>query len=114
VLKNIKETCLDYLKNQATQQINKKRNLRKMERRVIKFNLMGAIFVLLLIIAAIVGIIAKVLIIYGLFCLIKLFGVFPQKAIQTLQKSMSLIQLITATIGCMIGFGIYKLEGLKK
>lgn len=65
-------------------------------------------------ISAIVGILAKVLIIYGLFCLIKLFGVFPPKAIPTLQKSMSLIQLITATIGCIIGFGIYKLEGIKK
>ena len=64
--------------------------------------------------SAIVGIIAKVLIIFGLFSLIKLFGVFPQKAIPTLQKSMSLIQLITATIGCIIGFGIYKLEGRKK
>ena len=64
-------------------------------------------------ISAIVGIMAKVLIIYGLFCLIKLFGVFPQKAIPTLQKSMSLIQLITATIGCTIGFVIYKLEGRK-
>ena len=63
--------------------------------------------------SAIVGIIAKVLIIFGLFSLIKLFGVFPQKAIPTLQKSMSLIQLITATIGCVIGFTIYKLEGLK-
>lgn len=64
--------------------------------------------------SAIVGIIAKVLIIFGLFSLIKLFGVFPQKAIPTLQKSMSLIQLITATIGCVIGFTIYKLEGIKK
>lgn len=64
--------------------------------------------------SAIVGIIAKVLIIFGLFSLIKLFGVFPQKAIPTLQKSMSLIQLITATIGCIIGYAIYKLEGIKK
>lgn len=64
--------------------------------------------------SAIVGIIAKVLIIFGLFSLIKLFGVFPQKAIPTLQKSMSLIQLITATIGCIIGYAIYKIEGIKK
>jgi len=64
--------------------------------------------------SAIVGIIAKVLIIFGLFSLIKLFGVFPQKAIPTLQKSMSLIQLITATIGCVIGYAIYKIEGIKK
>ena len=64
--------------------------------------------------SAIVGIIAKVLIIFGLFSLIKLFGVFPQKAIPTLQKSMSIIQLITATIGCIIGYAIYKLEGIKK
>ena len=55
--------------------------------------------------AAVLGIITKVLIIFGLF---------PEKAIPTLQKSMSVIQLITATIGCIIGFAIYKIEGLKK
>ena len=64
--------------------------------------------------AAVLGIITKVLIIFGLFSLIKVFGAFPEKAIPTLQKSMSVIQLITATIGCIIGFAIYKIEGLKK
>ena len=65
-------------------------------------------------IAAVVGIVSKVLIIFGLFSLIKLFGAFPAKAIPTLQKSMSVIQLLTATMGCIIGFGIYKIEGMKK
>ena len=65
-------------------------------------------------VSAVMGIAAKVLIIFGLFSLIKLFGVFPAKAVPTLQKSMSVIQLITATIGCSIGFAIYKIEGAKK
>ena len=65
-------------------------------------------------VSAVVGIIAKVLIIFGLFNLIKLFGVFPAKAVPTLQKSMGLIQLITATIGCVIGYVIYKIEGAKR
>lgn len=65
-------------------------------------------------VSAVVGIIAKVLIIFGLFNLINLFGVFPAKAVPTLQKSMGLIQLITASIGCVIGYAIYKIEGAKK
>ena len=63
--------------------------------------------------AGIAGIIVKVAIIFGYFSILKVFGAFQEKAIPMLQKSMSLIQLITATIGMIISFGIYKLEGKK-
>ena len=42
--------------------------------------------------------------------ILKAFGVFPEKLVTNLQKAMSLIQLITATIGCIISFIIYKAE----
>lgn len=60
--------------------------------------------------ASIVGIITKVAIIFGFFMLLKAFGIFPEKVVGTLQKAMSIIQLITASIGCMVAFIIYKLE----
>ena len=62
--------------------------------------------------AGVVGIVAKVAIIFGFFSILNAFGVFPAKAVATLQKSMSLIQLITATVGTMLAFGIYKAEGI--
>ncbi len=65
-------------------------------------------------IAGIVGIITKVAIIFGFFCILNLFHVFPEKAVMTLQKSMSIVQLITATIGSIIAFVIYKIEGRNK
>ena len=61
-----------------------------------------------------VGIIVKVAIIFGYFSLLNAFSVFPAKAVSNLQYSMSVIQLITATIGVLISFGIYKLEGRNK
>ena len=64
--------------------------------------------------AGVVGIVAKVAIIFGFFSILNAFGVFPAKAVATLQKSMSLIQLITATVGTMLAFGIYKAEGINK
>ena len=60
--------------------------------------------------AAISGIICKVAIIFGFFIILKAFNVFPEKLVVNLQKAMSLIQLITATIGCTIAFAIYKIE----
>ena len=60
--------------------------------------------------AAIVGIICKVAIIFGFFMILNAFNVFPEKLVVNLQKAMSLIQLFTATIGCVIGFVIYKAE----
>ena len=64
--------------------------------------------------AGVVGIVTKVAIIFGFFSILNAFGVFPAKAVATLQKSMSLIQLITATVGTMLAFGIYKAEGISK
>lgn len=65
-------------------------------------------------IAAIIGIIGKVAIIFGIFMLLKLFNIFPVKMISNLQKAMSLIQLITATLGSLFAFVIYKLENKKE
>ena len=64
--------------------------------------------------AGVVGIIVKVAIIFGYFSVLNAFGVFPAKAVATLQRSMSLIQLITATVGTILAFGIYKAEGINK
>lgn len=60
--------------------------------------------------AGIVGIIVKVAIIFALFNIINLFGVFPEKLITNLRNAMGLTQLITATLGVLVGFIIYKLE----
>ncbi len=60
-----------------------------------------------------VGIICKVAIIFGFFMILKAFNVFPEKLISNLQNAMSIIQLVTATIGCVLAFGIYKIEKRK-
>ena len=57
-----------------------------------------------------VGIIVKVAIIFGYFLLLKSFGLFPDTLVSTLQTNMSLIQAITAIIGVIIAFCIYKIE----
>lgn len=64
--------------------------------------------------AAILGIIIKVLIIFGFFMILKAFNIFPEKLISNLQKAMSITQLITASIGCLIAFAFYKLEKVKQ
>lgn len=65
-------------------------------------------------VAAIVGIIVKVAIIFGFFMILNAFNVFPGKMVQNLQKAMSLIQLITATIGCLVVYAIFKVEKQKE
>lgn len=60
--------------------------------------------------AGVVGIIVKVAIIFGLFNLINLFGIFPEKLVTTLSTAMGTTQLITATLGVIVAFVIYKLE----
>ncbi len=62
------------------------------------------------IISAIVGILVKVGIIFGFFMILKSFSVFPEKVVTNLQQAMSITQLITATIGCLAGWAIYRLE----
>ena len=61
-----------------------------------------------------IGIICKVAIIFGFFIILKAFNVFPEKLVSNLQNAMSIIQLITATIGCIIAFAIYKVERIKR
>lgn len=63
--------------------------------------------------AGIVGIIAKVLVIFGSFEILKIFGTFPDKMVENLQNAMGLTQLITASIGAVIAFVIYKIEKIK-
>ena len=46
--------------------------------------------------------------------ILKAFNIFPEKIASNLQKAMSITQLITASIGCLIGFVIYKLEKVKQ
>ena len=60
--------------------------------------------------AGIVGIVVKVVIIFALFNLINLFGVFPEKLITTLSVAMGTTQLITATLGVLVAFAIYKMK----
>lgn len=60
--------------------------------------------------AGIVGIVTKVAVIFGCFSILKVFGIFPNKLVSTLQAAMSTTQAITATIGMIISFGIYKLQ----
>ena len=61
-------------------------------------------------IAGIVGIVIKVAIIFGAFGILNLMGIFPQKLVTNLQTAMGMTQGITATVGMIIAFVIYKLE----
>lgn len=64
--------------------------------------------------AGIVGIVIKVAIIFGAFNILKAIGIFPQKLITNLQTAMGMVQAITATVGMIIAFVIYKLECMNK
>ncbi len=63
--------------------------------------------------AGIAGIVTKVAVIAAGFFILKAFGIFPDKMVATLQVAMTTTQLITASIGTVIAFGIYKLETRK-
>lgn len=63
--------------------------------------------------AGIVGIIIKVLVIFGSFELLSLFEIFPSKLVNNLQMAMGITQLITACIGILIAFVIYQIEKRK-
>ena len=60
--------------------------------------------------AGFVDVIVKVAIIFAFFEILNAFGIFPEKLVSTLQAAMSTTQLITATLGVIISFAIYKLE----
>lgn len=64
--------------------------------------------------AGLVGIVAKVAIIFGCFSILKAFSLFPEKIATALQAQMGLTQAITATIGVVIAFGIMKLFQIGK
>lgn len=64
--------------------------------------------------AGVVGIVTKVLVIAAGFMILKSFGIFPDKLVTNLQKAMTVTQLITASIGTIIAFGIYKIENKAK
>lgn len=63
--------------------------------------------------AGIVGIVVKVAVIFGCFSILRLIGIFPDKLVSTLQVAMSSTQAITATIGMIIAFVIYKVQNKK-
>ena len=63
--------------------------------------------------ASVVGIIVKVLIIFASFECLKVFKIFPAKMVDNLQTAMGITQLITATIGMIIAFAIFKVEKRK-
>lgn len=63
--------------------------------------------------AGIAGVLTKVAVIAAGFFILKAFGVFPDKMVTTLQASMTTTQLITASIGTVIAFVIYKIETRK-
>ena len=62
--------------------------------------------------AGIAGVLAKVIVIAAGFMILKAFNIFPEKLITTLQTAMTTTQLITASIGVFIAFGIYKMENI--
>lgn len=60
--------------------------------------------------SAIIGIVCKVVIIYAFFNILNSFNIFPAKLVTNLQKAMGLTQAITATIGCLIAYIVYRSE----
>ena len=64
--------------------------------------------------AGIVGIILKVLVIFTVFNVLNGFNIFPEKMIETLQTSMGLTQLITASLGVVLTSIIYFAEKKSK
>ena len=60
--------------------------------------------------AGIIGIAIKVAVIFGFFEILNLCNVFPEKLVTTLQAAMSSTQLITAILGTIVAFIIYKVE----
>lgn len=64
-------------------------------------------------IASVVGIMAKVLIIFASLEILNIFKIFPAKMVDNLQNAMGMTQLTTATIGMIIVFVIYKVEKRK-
>ena len=64
--------------------------------------------------AGIAGVLLKVAVIFLFFIILNLFNVFPEKLVSTLQNAMGITQLITASIGVVVAFVIYKAEKVRK
>ena len=64
--------------------------------------------------AGIAGVLLKVAVIFLFFNVLNLFNLFPEKLVSTLQNAMGITQLITASIGVVVAFVIYKAEKLSK
>lgn len=64
--------------------------------------------------AGIAGVLLKVAVIFLFFNVLNLFNVFPEKLVSTLQNAMGITQLITASIGVVVAFVIYKAEKVRK
>ena len=62
----------------------------------------------------IAGVLLKVAVIFLFFNVLNLFNLFPEKLVSTLQNAMGLTQLITASIGVVVAFVIYKAEKVSK
>lgn len=60
--------------------------------------------------AGVVGIVVKVAVIFGVFSLLNVFGIFPEKLVANLSAAMSTTQAITATLGVIISSAIYAVE----
>ena len=60
--------------------------------------------------AGVVGIVVKVAVIFGVFSLLNVFGIFPEKLVTNLSVAMSTTQAITATLGVIISSAIYAVE----
>lgn len=60
--------------------------------------------------AGVVGIVVKVAVIFGVFSLLNVFGIFPEKLVANLSVAMSTTQAITATLGVIISSAIYAVE----
>jgi|GEM_PF-720459 len=65
-------------------------------------------------IASIIGIGAKVGVIFGIYAILRAFGVFPPPVASAMWTVMGVNQLITATIGCVIAYGVVKSIQLMK
>ena len=64
--------------------------------------------------AGIAGVLLKVAVIFLFFNVLNLFNLFPEKLVSTLQNAMGITQLITASIGVVVAFVIYKAEKVRK
>ena len=62
----------------------------------------------------IAGVLLKVAVIFLFFNVLNLFNLFPEKLVSTLQNAMGITQLITASIGVVVAFVIYKAEKVSK